>query len=506
MSKIKKLFGSPWKATVSSICTVLLLAGIFTGTAYAASAIAENNAIGNEKAQNFAFADAGVDPATAKVVKTEFDFEQGQFVYEVEFYANDTEYKYWVKADNGAIIKKELEINNPTGGNTALNAEITLEDAKKIALTDAGVSSEDVVFTEGKLDKDQSLTVYDISFYTKDTEYEYEINASTGAVFSKSKETQIINNVSGNEQALTSEPTSDKQSNTNTSSTTNVNSEQQTAQKTTGTQAQSSVTLESAQNTALSDAGVKASDATFTKSALDYDDGRKVYDIEFYTASYEYEYEIDANTGEVFSKNKETLPVKSTKPATSGQTTTSQPESNSQGNTSNTTQNNNQGQTPNPTKTPVQSDITLESAKNTALSDAGVNASDATFTKSVADYDDGHKVYDIEFYTSTHEYDYEINAETGKIIKRDVEAFRVNQGNTSNSANTENYIGVEQAKSIAVSHAGLSVDSVTFQKAKVEKDDGFTVYEVEFFSNGIEYEYTIDAVSGNIMEYDSDRD
>ena len=384
MNKIKKLFGTPWKATISSICAVLLLAGIFTGTAYAASAIAENNAIGNEKAQNFAFADAGVDPVTAKVAKTEFDFEQGQFVYEVEFYANDTEYTYLVKASNGEILKKELEINNPTGGKTVLNAKITLEDAKKIALTDAGVSSQDAVFTEEKLDKDQTLTVYDISFYTKDTEYEYEINASTGAVFSKSKETQVLDQ-SSRDQTMTS---------SQQESTTNTKSEQQTAQNSTGTQAQSSVTLESAKNTALSDAGVKASDATFTKSALDYDDG--------------------------------------------------------------------------------------------------------------------HKVYDIEFYTSTHEYDYEVSAETGKITKRDVEAFRVNQdtqgNNTSNSGDTGNYIGVEQAKSIAVSHAGLSVESVTFKKAKFERDDGHTVYEVEFLNNGIEYEYTIDAVSGSIMEYDCDRD
>ena len=497
MNKIKKLFGTPWKATVSSICVVLLLAGIFTGTAYAASVIAENNAIGNEKAQNFAFADAGVDPVTAKVAKTEFDFEQGQFVYEVEFYANDTEYTYLVKASNGEILKKELEINNPTGGKTVLNAKITLEDAKKIALTDAGVSSQDAVFTEEKLDKDQTLTVYDISFYTKDTEYEYEINASTGAVFSKSKETQVLDQ-SSRDQTMTS---------SQQESTTNTKSEQQTAQNSTGTQAQSSVTLESAKNTALSDAGVKASDATFTKSALDYDDGRKVYDIEFYTASYEYEYEIDANTGAIFSKNKETLPVQAVKPsATPEQTAPSQSQSNQQGNTSVSGQNNQSQSTQNASGT----DVTLETAKNTALSDAGVKASDATFTKSALDYDDGHKVYDIEFYTSTHEYDYEVSAETGKITKRDVEAFRVNQdtqgNNTSNSGDTGNYIGVEQAKSIAVSHAGLSVESVTFKKAKFERDDGHTVYEVEFLNNGIEYEYTIDAVSGSIMEYDCDRD
>lgn len=496
MDKIKKLFASPWKAAVVSIGIVLILVVLFAGTVFAAGVIAQNNAIGSEKAQNFAFADANVDPVTAKVVKTEFDFEHGQFVYEVEFYANDTEYKYWVKADNGEILKKELEINNPNGGSTVLSAEITLEDAKKIALTDAGVSEDQVEFTEEKLDRDNTFSVYALSFFTKDTEYEYEINASTGAVFSKSKETYVTTIPGQTQTGSQQNSTSDKQSDTNFA--TNTAPEQQTTQNSTGTQSQSSVTLESAKSTALSDAGVNASDATVTKSVLDYDDGRKVYDIEFYANGYEYEYEIDANTGTVFSKNKEVLPV---------HTTPSQPSNNSQSSTPNSGQSNNQGSS---TQNTSGTAVTAETAKSTALSDAGVSASDATFTKAVLDYDDGRKVYDIEFYTSTHEYDYEVNAETGKIIKRDSEAFRVQQGtqgnNAGNSGDTGNYIGVEQAKSIAVSHAGLSMSSVTFKKAKVESDDGYTVYEVEFYSNGIEYDYTIDAVSGTIMEYDSDRD
>ena len=57
-----------------------------------------------------------------------------------------------------------------------------------------------------------------------------------------------------------------------------------------------------AQEIALAHAGVKAADATITKSKLDYDDGRQVYDVEFYTSDYkEYYYEIDASTGEVVS-------------------------------------------------------------------------------------------------------------------------------------------------------------------------------------------------------------
>ena len=79
---------------------------IGTGTAFAACAIAEGAAIGAENAQRFAFADAGVDPAAAQAVRTEFDYEQGQFVYEVEFVADGTEYEYWIRSTDGAVVKK----------------------------------------------------------------------------------------------------------------------------------------------------------------------------------------------------------------------------------------------------------------------------------------------------------------------------------------------------------------------------------------------------------------
>ena len=54
-----------------------------------------------------------------------------------------------------------------------------------------------------------------------------------------------------------------------------------------------------AQEIALAHAGVKAADATITKSKLDYDDGRQVYEIEWYANGAKYDYEIDAATGTV---------------------------------------------------------------------------------------------------------------------------------------------------------------------------------------------------------------
>lgn len=52
----------------------------------------------------------GVDPVSAQITKIEFDYEQGQFVYEIEFVAEGTEYEYWIKASDGSVVKKEIEI------------------------------------------------------------------------------------------------------------------------------------------------------------------------------------------------------------------------------------------------------------------------------------------------------------------------------------------------------------------------------------------------------------
>ena len=53
--------------------------------------------------------------------------------------------------------------------------------------------------------------------------------------------------------------------------------------------------------------------------------------------------------------------------------------------------------------------------------------------------------------------------------------------------------------------AGVKSSDVVFSKAKLERDDGKLVYEIEFYSNYAEYDYTIDASSGTILEYETDK-
>lgn len=295
MNRIKKLFSTPGKGLVTIACTIAVLVLLGAGTAFAASAIAEGSAIGTENAKNFAFADAGVDPASAGNVRAEFDYEHGQFVYEVEFVAGNSEYEYWIKASNGSVVKKQVEIIKQDGADVTAMAEtpsdraipaaqsaqeapagqpegasaenISADTAKSKALEDAGLSDSEVTFIQAKLDYDDGVPVYDVEFYTASYEYDYEIDARTGVV--RSRETEVIETASwrqGNDQS-------------------------------------GSISVEDAKSISLSHAGV--SDVTYTKAKLDNEDGQLVYEIEFRKDGVEYEYTIRADDGFILSYDSE---------------------------------------------------------------------------------------------------------------------------------------------------------------------------------------------------------
>ena len=148
-------------------------------------------------------------------------------------------------------------------------------------------------------------------------------------------------------------------------------------------------------------------------------------------------------------------------------------------------------------------DIGSEKAKSIALNHAGVTSSTAKFVKVERDRDDGRLLYEVEFYAGNKEYDYEILASDGTILSydADIEGYRIP---SSTSSSSSGYIGVERAKEIALQHAGLSASGVNFVKAEFDHDDGRAEYEIEFHHNFREYEYTIDAASGTILEAERD--
>ena len=296
-----------------------------------------------DEAKNIALSHAGIAASEASFTKTKLDRDDGREEYDIEFMAADYKYEYEIDAESGKVLSNSKEMRIKQTESTAAG-RITLDEAKNIALSHAGIAASEASFTKTKLDRDDGREEYDIEFMAADYKYEYEIDAESGKVLSNSKEMRI---------------------------------------KQTESTAAGRITLDEAKNIALSHAGIAASEVSFTKTKLDYDDGREEYDIEFLSDDYEYEYEIDSQSGSVLSNSKE---------ARKRQTISA-----------------------------AEGRLTLDDAKNAALDHAGVSASDATFTKTKLDYDDGREEYDIKFYVGGWKYEYTIDAVTGEIIEFDME-------------------------------------------------------------------------------------
>lgn len=168
--------------------------------------------------------------------------------------------------------------------------------------------------------------------------------------------------------------------------------------------------------------------------------------------------------------------------------------------------------------------IGVEAAKSAAFAHAGLDAAQVTMGEVDFDYEDGRMVYELEFYADGAEYEYDIDASTGAVVKSSQEGGRTQAGSSTGSGGasgnvpsgagsgtaqseaggTAADIGSEAALAAALSHAGVSQDQVYDLEVKREYDDGRLEYEIEFKTGGWEYEYTINAVDGTILDYERD--
>lgn len=325
---------------------------------------------------------------------------------------------------------------------------VGLDAAKNAALADAGVATSDATFTTAELDDKDGTAYYELKFYDGTTEYEYDVDALTGVVIEGKKE--------ANNQSTASDATS---ATTNTSTT-----------------AATAITEEKAKEIALSDAGIKEADTDYLVVKADTDDGVTVYDVEFYVASskLEYDYEIDASTGKIRSKDQD---IENYTPGTDSTTSSSSTTSTS-------------------TSSNTSSAITEAKAKEIALKDAGVKEADTAYLKVKTDYDDGVKVYEVEFYAGSTEYDYEIDAKTGEIRSMDHDAEGYAPAQTGSAKSEADIQAIALAKVPGATASDL--------RMHLEHDDGRQVYEGSIYYKEMEYEFTIDAYSGAILEWESE--
>ena len=342
---------------------------------------------------------------------------------------------------------------------------VGMDAAKNAALADAGVSTTDAVFTTADMDDKNGTAYYELKFSDGTAEYEYDVDALTGVVIEGKKDdaatgnTAIVNSGSGNAADISGTSTS--------------------------------IDENKAKSIALADAGVQEADTAYLVVKPDYDNGTAVYDVEFYVAStkLEYDYEIDAATGKIRGMDQDiegyTPSSTNTNPATSTNNNTAA----------------NSGSTNNSTATSSGSTSTGTAvdeakAKSIALSDAGVKEADTAYLKVKLDYDDGVKVYDVEFYAGGTEYDYEINAATGEIrsMDHDAEGYAPTQTGSAKSEADIQAIALAKVPGATASDLWMHLDH----------DDGRQVYEGSIYYNSMEYEFTIDAYSGAILEWDSE--
>lgn len=139
--------------------------------------------------------------------------------------------------------------------------------------------------------------------------------------------------------------------------------------------------------------------------------------------------------------------------------------------------------------------ISIDKVKNIVFKDSKVNSSKVTNLEIDYDYDDGIMVYDIEFIYDNIEYDYEVDATSGKILDREVENKKVNINTT------KIYLSKDKIKEIVLNKTKVS--SYYDYEIEFEFKSGKAIYEVEFETKDREYDIEVDAINGSIIKYEA---
>ena len=208
------------------------------------SSVCVSKFISLEEAKKIALKDAKLDELTQKIVFTreELNRNQGKPCYLLEFYTGTNQYFYQIDAKSGSIIYA--------------GKYITLSEAKKIALDDAGCKDK-VSFTEETLVSGGIKTpYYRLVFADAKTQWTYRIDAVLGTVLEKQQKEIVTTDF---------------------------------------------ISLEEAKEIALKDAGLNEATQkiVFTREELSRNLGKPCYILEFYTAKKQYSYKVDAKNGNI---------------------------------------------------------------------------------------------------------------------------------------------------------------------------------------------------------------
>ena len=342
-----------------------------------------------EEAKKIALKDAGLDETTQKIVFTKevLSRNQGRPCYILEFYTSKKQYSYKVDAKDGSIIEAYHFILS--------------EDAKKIALNDAGVDVKVVFTTEELIAGGIKTPYYRFVFNDARTQWTYRIDAVLGTILEKSRENLIATEF---------------------------------------------ISLEEAKKVALKDAGLDESTQkiVFTKEELSRNQGRPCYILEFYTSKKQYSYKVDAKNGSIIE---------------------------------------------------AYHFILSEDAKKIALNDAGVDVKVVFTTEELIAGGIKTPYYRFVFTDARTQWTYRIDAVLGNILEKSRENLIAPE-----------FISPEEAKKIALKDAGLdeSAQKIVFTKEVLSRNKGRPCYILEFYTDRCAYSYKVDAVTGEIIEKETE--
>ena len=248
------------------------------------------------------------------------------------------------------------------------------------------------------------------------------------------------------------------------------------------------ISMEAAQEVALKAANIAAENAAISATTLNEVAGTSCYKVEFTSGDYAYAYTVNAETGaimEMSSRDKNAVD-------TQAQTEATTPAA-----TSDTTPAQNTATAPSQT---VTGTVNEETAQKIALEHAGVKATDATITKSKLDYEGGRQVYEIEWYAGGKKYDYEIAVDTGEILSSGYDEKTAGwSGSNSNNVT----VSEADAKQTALGRVSGATQKDIYEW-QFDYDDGRPEYEGKIIYGGTEYDFTIDASSGAVVEWETE--
>ena len=355
------------------------------------SSVCVSKFISLEEAKKIALKDAKLDELTQKIVFTreELSRNQGKPCYLLEFYTGTNQYFYQIDAKSGSIIYA--------------GKYITLSEAKKIALDDAGCEDK-VSFTEETLVSGGIKTpYYRLVFADAKTQWTYRIDAVLGTVLEKQQKEIVTTDF---------------------------------------------ISLEEAKEIALKDAGLNEAiqKIVFTREELNRNSGKPCYILEFYTAKKQYSYKVDAKNGSIIEAYHFILLADAKKIALDDAGVNVKVVF--------TTEELVAGGIKSPyyyfvfesdsarwtykidavlgvimDKTcdkiiPLAPEfIGLEKAKQIALEDAGLDeaAQKIVFTREELSRNSGKPCYILEFYTAKKQYSYKVDAVSGDILEKNIE-------------------------------------------------------------------------------------